>query len=110
METVKDYWGGMLKLGAVTFWEEYDPDKPLEQQYEMYGDPFGKSLCHAWSASPIYLLARYFVGLRPLTPGGTQYAVEPRMDFFQSLDCRFPMGGKLLHIVLKDGVCKVTEE
>ena len=110
METVKDYWGGMLKLGAVTFWEEYDPEKPLERQYEMYGDPFGKSLCHAWSASPIYLLARYFVGLRPLTPGGAQYAVEPRTEFFQSLDCRFPMGGKIVHIVLKDGVLAVEEE
>ena len=107
---VKTYWGGMLKLGAVTFWEEYDPDKPLERQYEMYGDPFGKSLCHAWSASPIYLLARYFVGLRPLTPGGAQYAVEPRTEFFQSLDCRFPMGGKIVHIVLKDGVLAVEEE
>ena len=43
LEAIKSYWGGMLKLGAVTFWEEYDPEKPLEQQYEMYGDPFGKS-------------------------------------------------------------------
>lgn len=36
---------------------------PQEQQYDMYGDRFGKSLCHAWGASPVYLLARYFVGL-----------------------------------------------
>ena len=57
---IKAYWGGMLRLGAVTFWEEFDPEKPLEQQYEMYGDPYGKSLCHAWAASPIYLLSRYF--------------------------------------------------
>ena len=25
----------------------------------MYGDAFGKSLCHAWTASPIYLIARW---------------------------------------------------
>ena len=109
LAAVKSYWGGMLKLGAVTFWEEYDPGKPLEEQYEMYGDPFGKSLCHAWAASPIYLLARYFVGLRPLSPGGAEYEVKPAPGFFRRLDCRFPMGGKLLHILLRDGELSVTE-
>jgi hypothetical protein len=103
LKQIKSYWGGMLKLGAVTFWEEFDPDKPLEQQYEMYGDPFGKSLCHAWSASPIYLLARYFVGLRPLSPGGKEFELLPQTRFFRSLDCSFPMGEQLLRIHLKDG-------
>ena len=103
LKQIKNYWGGMLKLGAVTFWEEFDPEKPLEQQYEMYGDPFGKSLCHAWSASPIYLLARYYVGLRPLCPGGEKYELNPQTRFFNSLDCSFPMGGQLLHIRLENG-------
>jgi len=61
---IREYWGGMLDRGAVTFWEEYDPEVPDDQQYDMYGDRFGKSLCHAWAASPIYLLAKYFVGLQ----------------------------------------------
>ena len=60
LKEIKSYWGGMLKMGATTFWEEYDPGKPLEAQYEMYGDPYGKSLCHAWAASPIYFLMKYF--------------------------------------------------
>ncbi len=30
---IKSYWGGMLQRGAVTFWEEYDPDVPGEKQY-----------------------------------------------------------------------------
>ena len=57
---IRRYWGGMLKRGAVTFWEEFDPEKPQEEQYAMYGDPFGKSLCHAWAASPVYFLKQYF--------------------------------------------------
>ena len=109
LSQIKSYWGGMLKLGATSFWEEYDPGKPLEQQYEMYGDPFGKSLCHAWAASPIYLLARYFVGLRPLKPGGEEYELRPQSRFFRSLDCAFPMGGRLLRIRLKDGELNVEE-
>ena len=106
LQEIKSYWGGMLRLGAVTFWEEYDPSKPLEQQYAMYGDPFGKSLCHAWAASPIYLLARYFVGIRPLTPGGLTYEAKPQTQFFRTLDCTFPMASRQIHISLRDG--KVT--
>ena len=109
MDAIKAYWGGMLKLGAVTFWEEYDPEKPAEGQYEMYGDPYGKSLCHAWAASPIYLLARYFVGLRALEPGGKSFEVQPAPGFFRELDCRFPMGGQLLHIKLRNGALSVEQ-
>ena len=107
LQEIKSYWGGMLRLGAVTFWEEYDPSKPLEQQYEMYSDPFGKSLCHAWAASPVYLLARYFVGLHALTPGGTEFEVEPQIQFFRELDCTFPMGQKQVHITLYNGQVSV---
>ena len=59
LREIHAYWGGMLDLGADTFWEEYDPSKELSKQYEMYGDPFGKSMCHAWAASPIYLIDTY---------------------------------------------------
>ncbi len=107
---IKSYWGGMLKLGAVTFWEEYDPRLPLEQQYAMYGDPFGKSLCHAWAASPIYLLARYFVGLR-LDPGAPQGCrADPAPGFFQSLNCVLPIGNRRAEIMIQDGKteCRIT--
>jgi hypothetical protein len=56
LKEMKDYWGGMLKLGATSFWEEYNPQKKGAEHYAMYGREFGKSLCHAWGASPIYLL------------------------------------------------------
>ncbi len=90
LDEIKAYWGGMLRLGATTFWEEFDPALPLEKQYAMYGDPYGKSLCHAWAASPIYLLGRYFAGLRaePGAPEG--YIAAPAEGFFTRLDCEFP--------------------
>ena len=66
MESIRSYWGGMLEQGASTFWEEYTPGQPgEEEQYGMYGDKYGKSLCHAWGASPIYLIGRYCMGVRP---------------------------------------------
>ena len=70
-------------------------------------DILGKSLCHAWSASPIYLLARYFAGLRPLEPGGTEFEAAPQTQFFRELDCTFPMGQKQVHITLHNGQVSV---
>lgn len=29
MEQMKNYWGGMLERGAVTFWEEFDPNQGM---------------------------------------------------------------------------------
>ncbi|WP_431210767.1 alpha-L-rhamnosidase C-terminal domain-containing protein [Puia sp. P3] len=77
LKEIKDYWGGMLSLGATSFWEQYDPAVKGVQRYGMYGRPFGKSLCHAWGASPIYLLGKYYLGVRPLEPGYQRYEVRP---------------------------------
>jgi hypothetical protein len=77
LKEIKNYWGGMLNLGATSFWEEYDPSKKGVDHYAMYGRAFGKSLCHAWGASPIYLLGKYFLGVKPASPGYATYYVEP---------------------------------
>jgi len=77
LKEMKNYWGGMLNLGAGSFWEEYDPSKKGVEHYAMYGRAFGKSLCHAWGASPIYLLGKYYLGVKPTSPGYSTYTVEP---------------------------------
>lgn len=92
MKSMKSYWGGMLQKGATTFWEEYKPGEPEEQQYGMYGDKYGKSLCHAWGASPIYLLGRYFMGIRPTSEAYESFEVRPAVEQFGSLSCKFPLG------------------
>ena len=58
---IKAYWGGMLREGATTFWEKYNPEMKGDEHLTMYGRPYGKSLCHAWGASPVYLLGRYLI-------------------------------------------------
>ncbi len=32
---IREYWGGMVKEGATSFWEGYDPDWPQENSHEM---------------------------------------------------------------------------
>ena len=103
LDKIRSYWGGMLDLGAVTFWEEYDPSVPKEEQYDMYGDHFGKSLCHAWAASPIYFLAKYFVGLDLVNKDGVTYILKPQMQYFTELDCTLPVGSNGVVRLVWDG-------
>lgn len=90
LKEMKDYWGGMLKLGATSFWEEYNPAKKGAEHYAMYGRPFGKSLCHAWGASPLYLLGKYYLGVKPTSPAYATYTVQPALGGLQWIEGKVP--------------------
>ena len=90
LQFVLEYWGGMLNLGATTIWEAYDPTQKGDEHYAMYGRPFGKSLCHAWGANPVYLFGKYLLGVKPLTPGYKSYLVEPSLAGLQWIKGRVP--------------------
>ena len=79
LREMKAYWGGMLREGATTFWEKYNPDEHGTEHLAMYGRPYGKSLCHAWGAPPIYILGRYFLGIQPSKPGYEEYEIRPTL-------------------------------
>ncbi|KAH7033706.1 alpha-L-rhamnosidase [Microdochium trichocladiopsis] len=53
LDIVRSYWGGMIRAGADTFWEAYDPADPLASPY---GDVRNNSFCHAWSCTPSLML------------------------------------------------------
>ena len=90
LNEMKNYWGGMLQLGATSFWEEYNPTKKGAEHYAMYGREFGKSLCHAWGASPIYLLGKYYLGVKPLSAGYATYEVVPNLGGLQWMEGKVP--------------------
>jgi alpha-L-rhamnosidase len=90
LKEMKAYWGGMLNLGATSFWEEYDPNKKGTEHLAMYGRKFGKSLCHAWGASPIYLLGKYYLGVSPTKPGYETYTVQPQLGGLQWMQGKVP--------------------
>ena len=90
LKEMKAYWGGMLREGATTFWEKYVPSEHGTEHLSMYGRPYGKSLCHAWGASPIYLLGRYFLGVEPVSPGYEQYVVRPVLGGLEWMEGEVP--------------------
>lgn len=92
LEEILSYWGGMLNLGATTFWERYDANAKDNEHYEMYGMKYGKSLCHAWGASPIYLLGKYFLGVKPTSPGYKSFIVEPKLGGLEWIEGTVPVG------------------
>ena len=55
-EALTSYWGGMIKKGADTFWEVYDPNDELKSPYNFF--PVN-SYCHAWSCTPVYFIRKY---------------------------------------------------
>jgi hypothetical protein len=56
LDLIESYWGGMVKAGADTFWEVYDPSNAM---LSPYGSVLVNSYCHAWSCTPAYLLRKH---------------------------------------------------
>lgn len=64
-------WSAMTFAGATSFWET-----------ERGGDDFDRagSLCHAWSALPLYHHQACVLGVRPLTAGFEHFLIAPYTD------------------------------
>ena len=94
LDTVRDYWGGMLDMGATSFWEDFNlawtnnatrlDEMPVPGKKDIHGD-FGEfcypgyrhSLCHGWSAGPVDWCIRHVLGLEALDAGGRTVRVKP---------------------------------
>ena len=104
-ERIKAYWGAMINAGATTFWEEYSPELEPGAQLAMYGDKYGKSLCHAWGASPVYLLGRYFLGVAPTGVGYSTFEVRPALtiDAMSRINATVPVGCRGNVVIVRNG-------
>ena len=98
LQEMKDYWGGMLREGATSFWEKYVPTETGTQHLAMYGRPYGKSLCHAWGASPVYLLGKYYLGVRPTKPGYEEFEVRPSLGSLEWMKGDVPTPHGMIHV------------
>ena len=104
---ITTYWKGMLDLGATTVWEEYNPALSGAEHYAMYGDKYQKSLCHAWGASPIYLIGKYFLGVTGTKPGYETFEVRPKLGNFKFFDGTVPIRDGNVKIYLSKNVLRI---
>ena len=96
LDTIRQYWGGMLKLGATTFWEDFDirwlenaapiDRMPKEHEVDVHGtygrhcyQGFRHSLCHGWASGPTSWLTRYVLGVEIMEPGCRKIRVSPNL-------------------------------
>lgn len=94
LEVIRRYWGGMLELGATSFWEDFDilwlknagriDELPTDNKVDVhksYGNFCYKglrhSLSHGWSCGPAPFLSERILGIKFLVPGGRQFTVSP---------------------------------
>jgi hypothetical protein len=96
LELIRKYWGGMLKLGATTFWEHFDltwvknaaridelvPNDKTDI-HQSYGEGCFKgwrhSLCHGWSGGPAAWLAKHILGIQLAVPGASVINLHPHL-------------------------------
>ena len=107
LKEIRDYWGGMLREGATSFWEKYNPEESGAEHLAMYGRPYGKSLCHAWGASPVYLLGKYYLGVRPTKPGYEEFEVCPSLGDLEWIAGDVPTPNGMIHVEMNRHEIKV---
>ncbi|WP_080905464.1 alpha-L-rhamnosidase C-terminal domain-containing protein [Parabacteroides sp. Marseille-P3160] len=107
MQIISDYWGGMLDLGATTFWEDltYSDLKKAARideivppgKYDIHADGgaycyvgLRHSFCHGWASGPTSWLSRYVLGIRPLEPGFKKVEIRPHLGKLEWAEGTFP--------------------
>lgn len=94
VDFVRNYWGGMLREGATTWWEGYDPSWEKDHFHAHLqadnGTGFFVSLCHGWSAGPTNLLTERVLGVRPTSGGFRTCDIQPELGDLQWVEGTVP--------------------
>nr|WP_319509558.1 alpha-L-rhamnosidase C-terminal domain-containing protein [uncultured Draconibacterium sp.] len=126
MDIIREYWGGMLALGATTFWEDFDiewlknagridefPTDNLVDVHSEYGDYCYKGLrhsfCHGWASGPTAWLSEYVLGIKVLEAGCKKIAIEPHLGDLTWVEGTYPTPKgivKVRHEKQADGTIK----
>jgi hypothetical protein len=81
LEEIRNYWGGMVKEGATSTWEAYDPSWPKEDFHRSLqsdnGQGYFVSLAHGWASGPAAWLIEQVLGIQPLEPGFSEVSIRP---------------------------------
>ena len=109
LECIREYWGGMLSLGATTFWEDFDVKwlknaAPIDEIIEKNSEKinvhacYGKycykgyrhSLCHGWASGVTAWITENILGVKILEPGCKKIKIQPQLGNLQWAKGTYP--------------------
>ena len=107
IENIKTYWGGMLDMGATTFWEDFDtswmqnaaridelvPEGKTDIHASYGAFSYKKlrhSLSHGWASGPTSWLTEHVLGVKVLEPGSKVIRIEPHLGSLDFVEGTFP--------------------
>lgn len=107
MEIIRKFWGGMLDMGATTFWEDFDLDWTKNAgridefvpkgKDDIHGDFGGycyvgyrHSLCHGWASGPTAWLSNHVLGVEILEPGCKKVRITSHLGNLQWAEGTYP--------------------
>ncbi len=116
LEDMKAYFGGMLDVGATTFWEDFNIlwlenasriDQPAPEGktdiHRSYGDfcykGFRHSLCHGWASGPCPFLTHYVLGVRALAHN--VYEIKPNLASLEWVKGTVPTPHGIIEVSVK---------
>ena len=105
LDDIRQYWGGMLDMGATTFWEDFDvewmknssriDELPRGTMRDIHGDfgnycykNFRHSLCHGWASGPCPFLSEYVLGVRQISHD--TFVVDPVLGDLSWVRGKYP--------------------
>jgi hypothetical protein len=115
LHVIRNYWKGMLDMGATTFWEDFDLgwmegsapiDELVPKDKKCIHADFGAycyeglrhSLCHGWAAGPTAWMTEHVLGVRPAAPGCKAITVTPHLEDLEFAEGVFPTIHGPVHI------------
>lgn len=115
LECIREYWGGMIKLGATTFWEDFDinwtvnaagiDDLVPKGKKDIHGDygahcykGFRHSLCHGWASGPTAWLSEHVLGVKILEPGCRIIRIKPELGDLEWVEGTYPTPEGIIQI------------
>ncbi|MBQ8229944.1 MAG: alpha-L-rhamnosidase [Clostridia bacterium] len=107
LSMMKEYYGGMLSVGATTFWEDFDLDwlkgagrideLPKAGEKDIHGDygafcykGFRHSFCHGWSAGVIPYLMETVAGIKVEGSGMKTIRIQPQLSGLKHVKVSYP--------------------
>ena len=126
MDIIRKFWGGMLDVGATTFWEDFDlewtknsgriDEFTPEGKDDIHGGfggycylGFRHSLCHGWASGPTAWLSEHVLGVEILEPGCRKVRITPHLGNLSWAEGTYPTPYgqiKIRHEKQADGTVK----